>query len=169
MTREGARNAVEAGVDSIEHGTSLDHETLALMANRGVYLVPTSAAQFGSLETAKGPERDQLEQRFEAFRKQLADARQLHVKIAAGYDASEADQQGKSIKVLMLVKLGFTPREVLRAATLVGEELMGMQKSIGSLEPGKFADLIAVEGDPLQDISALQHVTFVMKGGVRVR
>jgi imidazolonepropionase-like amidohydrolase len=169
MTREGARNAVDAGVDSIEHGSALDSETLALMAKRGVYLVPTSAAQFGSLEAAKGPERDALAARFEAFRKELADARQLGVKIATGFDASEAGKQGKDVnELLMLVKLGFTPPEVLRAATVVGAELMAMRESIGSLEPGKFADIVAVEGDPLHDISALQHITFVMKGGVKV-
>jgi len=168
QSREGARNAVEAGVDSIEHGTDLDHETLALMAKRGVYLVPTSAAQFGSMETAKGAQRDQMEQRFDAFRKELADARQLHVKIAMGFDAADAEEQGKSAQeLLMLVKLGFTPQEALRSATTVGAELMGMQGSIGGLEAGKFADIIAVEGDPLHDVSALLHVTLVMKGGTR--
>ncbi len=166
-TREGARNAVEAGVDSIEHGTAVDHETLVLMAKRGVYLVPTSAAQFGSLETSKGLERDRLDLRFEAFRQELADARQLHVKIATGYDASDADKQGKNAnELLMLLKLGFTPQEVLRSATTVGAELMGMREMIGSLEAGKLADLIAVEGDPLHDVAALLHVSFVMKGGV---
>jgi imidazolonepropionase-like amidohydrolase len=160
-TRDGARNAVTAGVDSIEHGTAVDHETLALMAQRGVFLVPTSAAQFGSVETPNP--------RYEAFRKGLADARQLHVKIATGFDASDADAQGKDInELLMLAKLGFTPLEVLRSATIVGAELMGMQESIGSLEAGKFADIIAVEGDPLHDISAMQHVIFVTKSGVTV-
>jgi len=167
MTHDGARNAVDAGVDSIEHGTALDHETLALMATRGIYFVPTAAAQFGSLEAAKGPERDQLELHFEAFRKELADARQLNVKIATGYDASEAAEQGKGVKeLLMLVKLGFTPQEALRSATMVGAELMGLQESIGSLQAGKLADIVAVEGDPLHDISALQNVVMVMKGGV---
>ncbi len=169
MTREGASNAVEAGVDSIEHGTAVDRETLAAMAKRGVYLVPTSAGPLRSLETAKGAERDRLTLRFEAVRKQLADARQLRVKIATGYDAAGPEQQGKSAnEILMFVKLGFTPAEALRSATVVGAELMGMQQSIGSLEPGKLADIIAVDGDPLHDIAAVQHVTFVMKGGVVV-
>lgn len=168
MTGDGARNAVEAGVDSIEHGSDLDHETLARMAKGGVVLVPTSAAQFHSLATAKGPERDELNARFETFRKELADARQLQVKIATGFDAADADDQGKDMdELLMLAKLGFTPEEVLRSATIVGAELMGMQESIGTLDPGKYADIIAVEGDPLHDISALQHVVFVMKGGVK--
>jgi imidazolonepropionase-like amidohydrolase len=166
-TREGARNAVEAGVDSIEHGSAVDHETLALMAKRGVYLVPTAAAQFGSLDTATGPIRDRLSLRFEASRKELADARQLGVKIATGRDASDADKQGKAAdELVMLVRLGFSPQEALRSATMVGADLMGMRDSIGSLDPGKFADIVAVEGDPLHDISALQHVTFVMKAGV---
>ncbi len=169
MTREGASNAVEAGVDSIEHGSALDHEILAAMAKRGVYLVPTSAGPFRSLETAKGTERDRIADRFAAFRNELTDAQQLHVKIAIGYDAAGPEQQGKSAnELLMLVKFGFTPAEVLRSATVVGAELMGMQQSIGSLESGKLADIIAVEGDPLSDIHAIQHVTFVMKGGVVV-
>jgi imidazolonepropionase-like amidohydrolase len=109
MTGDGARNAVEAGVDSIEHGSDLDHETLARMAKGGVVLVPTSAAQFHSLATAKGPERDELNARFETFRKELADARQLQVKIATGFDAADADDQGKDMdELLMLAKLGFT-------------------------------------------------------------
>jgi len=66
----------------------------------------------------------------------------------------------------MLLKLGFTPSEVLRSATTVGAELIGMRETIGSLEAGKLADIIAVDGDPLHDISALQHVSFVTKGGV---
>ena len=170
MTREGARNAVEAGVSSIEHGTGLDHETLALMAARGVYLVPTAAAQFGSLDQLTGADRDEAAQRLEAFRRTLADARQLHVKIATGFDASNVGEHGKDADELaMLGKLGFSPREVLRAATLVGSELMDMQESIGSLEAGKFADIIAVEGDPLQDLAVLRNVGFVMKGGVVVR
>jgi len=168
-TRDGARNAVAAGVDSIEHGTDLDHETLALMAQHGVFLVPTSSAQFGSLETITGPQHDRMNLRLEAFRKELADARQLHVKIATGFDASDADDQGKDVnELMMLSKLGFTPQEVLRSATLVGAEIMGLQETIGAIEAGKFADIIAVEGDPLRDISALQHVTFVMKNGVAV-
>jgi imidazolonepropionase-like amidohydrolase len=167
MTREGARNAVEAGVDSIEHGTAVDHETLALMAKRGVYLVPTSAAQFGSLDKLTGADRDEFARRLEAFRKELADARQLHLKIATGFDASDAGEHGKNAnELVMLVQLGFTPLEVVRAATIVGAELMGMRESVGSLEAGKFADVIAVDGDPLKDISALQHVAFVMKAGV---
>lgn len=168
-TRDGARNAVEAGVDSIEHGTAVDHETIGLMAKHGVFLVPTSAAQFGSLETMKGPMRERMDRTFQAFRKELADAREQHVKIATGFDASEADEQGRDMQeLLMLANLGFAPRDILRAATVGGAELMGMQESIGSLEAGKFADIIAVAGDPLQDISALQHVTFVMKGGEKI-
>jgi imidazolonepropionase-like amidohydrolase len=172
MTKIGVRNAVEAGIDSIEHGTAIDHETLELMAKRGVFLVPTSSAQFGSLERATGPARQQMESRFEEFRKQLADARQLGVKIAAGSDASEAGANGKARNVnepVMLVKLGFTPTEALRAATMAGAELLGMNEKVGSLAAGKFADIIAVDGDPLEDISALRQVTFVMKGGVTVK
>jgi len=170
-TREGARNAVESGVDSVEHGTHVDKETLALMASKGTFLVPTSAAISGDYEQAKNPQqRAEMEETMQSLRDEITNARAAHVKIACGFDASNDDTQGKNARELVsLVKLGLPPIEAIQAATTVAAELMGWSDRIGSIEKGKFADLIAVDGDPLQDISALQHVKFVMKGGVQVK
>jgi imidazolonepropionase-like amidohydrolase len=158
MTREGIRNAVEAGVDSIEHGTGVDKETLALMAKKGVFLVPTSAAVSGNAESLP------------LVRAEIANAQAARVRIASGYDASTENSQGKNaLELASLVKFGVSPVEAIRAATTTAADLMKWQESVGSIEKGKFADLIAVEGDPLADISVLQHVVFVMKGGAEVK
>jgi imidazolonepropionase-like amidohydrolase len=100
----------------------------------------------------------------------LKTAKTLGVKIAAGFDASEAKGQGKNADELVaLVKHGLTPIEAIRAATTSAAELLGWEDRVGAIEPGKFADLIAVEGDPLADITVLRSVKFVMKGGAVVK
>jgi imidazolonepropionase-like amidohydrolase len=171
MTREGIRNAVEGGVDSIEHGREVDAETLALMASKGTFLVPTSAATSAEYENAKSPEqRAQMEPFMQSLRAEITNALAAHVKIASGFDSAEERTQGKNARELAsLVKLGLTPLEAIRGATVRAAELMAWQDKVGAIEAGKFADLIAVDGDPLKDISVLQHVTFVMKGGEQVR
>jgi imidazolonepropionase-like amidohydrolase len=169
-TREGIRNAVEAGVDSIEHGTEVDQETLALMQKKGTFLVPTSAAISSDYESATPTQRAQMEPIMQSLRKEITNAVAAHVKIASGSDASNDDTQGKNaLELVTLVKLGLTPLDAIRAATTTAAELMAWQDSVGSIDQGKFADLIAVSGDPLADISVLQHVTFVMKGGAQVK
>jgi len=170
-TREGIRNAVESGVDSVEHGTGVDKETLQLMVEKGTFLVPTSAAVSGAYYEAKTPEeRAEMEPTMQSLRSEITNALALHVKIVCGFDASNDDTQGKNANELVsLVKLGLTPIEAVQAATTVAADLMGWSDRIGSIEKGKFADLIAVDGDPLQDISVLQHVKFVMKGGEQVK
>jgi imidazolonepropionase-like amidohydrolase len=169
-TREGIRNAVESGVDSVEHGTEVDEETLKLMAQKGTFLVPTSAAISRQYDEAKTPkQKADAEPTMHSLQREIANARAAHVKIACGYDASNNDTQGTNARELVsLVKLGLPPLEAIKAATTVAADLMGWSDQVGSIEKGKFADLIAVDGDPLQDISMLQHVTFVMKGGVQV-
>ena len=170
MTREGARNAVEAGVDSVEHGTEVDKETLALMANKGIFLVPTSAAISSDYESAPPGPRAAMEPMMQSLRAEIANAQAARVKIASGFDASSDDKQGKNaLELASLVKLGLTPIEAIRAATTTAADLMAWPESVGSIEKGKFADLIAVEGDPLADISVLQRVVFVMKGGTQVK
>jgi imidazolonepropionase-like amidohydrolase len=170
MTREGARNAVESGVDSIEHGTEIDQETFAIMAKAGTFFVPTSANAYGNYDTATPAERARREPAVQALRAEIASARAAHVKIASGLDASSESKQGKNaLELIALARLGLTPIEAIRAATTTAAELMAWQDSVGSIENGKFADLIAVEGDPLTDITALQNVIFVMKGGERVK
>ena len=166
MTRQGIRNAVEAGVDSIEHGTEIDKETLALMAKKGIFLVPTSAAQAAPYESAPPARRAALEPTIQVLRSEIANAQAAHVRIASGFDAATEDMQGKNaLELAALVKLGLTPIEAIRAATTTAAELMGWQDSVGSIDKNKFADLIAVDGDPMVDISVLQHVVLVIKGG----
>jgi imidazolonepropionase-like amidohydrolase len=171
MTREGIRNAVESGVDSIEHGNQVDKETLTLMASRGIFLVPTTAGLSGRYESASAAQRAVMEPAMQVVRAEIANAKSAGVKIACGFDASTEASQGKNATELMsLVRLGLKPIEAVRAATTIGAEVMGRQDSVGSIEKGKFADLIAVEGDPLADISVLQHhIVAVVKGGTRVR
>jgi imidazolonepropionase-like amidohydrolase len=120
---------------------------------------------------AKTPQmREELEETMRSLRDEIRNVRAAHVKIACGFDASNDDTQGKNARELAsLVKLGLTPLEAVQAATTIASELMGWADRVGSIEKGKFADLIAVDGDPLQDVSVLQHVEFVMKGGVQVK
>lgn len=164
--QQGIANAVRAGVDSVEHGWRADAATLRLMKAKGIFWVPTLTGADKGIEAglADPDQRERLLALREAMRATVANARQLGVKIALGFDAAAADQQGHSADELKtMVKYGFTPLEAIRAATLGGAELYG--DKIGAIEPGNYADLIAVEGDPLADIGALTHVSFVMKGG----
>ena len=169
-TREGIRNAVEAGVDSIEHGTDVDRELLTLMSQHGTFLVPTSAAYSDGYETATPARQAELEPTMQALRAEIAMAKDAHVRLASGLDASTGVEQGKNAsEPVSLVRLGLTPLEAIRASTTSAAELMGWQDQVGSLEKGRFADIIAVRGDPLTDITELRRVTFVIKGGTVVR
>jgi imidazolonepropionase-like amidohydrolase len=164
--QQGIANAVAAGVDSVEHGPRADVATLRLMKARGIFWVPTMAAQDRVIEAALGDpqRRERVLALRAAMRSTVANARQLGVKVALGFDAAEAPYQGHSADELKaMVKYGFTPLEAIQAATIGGAELYG--DKIGVIEPGNYADLIAVEGDPLGDVSTLAHVSFVMKGG----
>ena len=168
---EGIKAAVRAGVDSIEHGTMLDDEGAALMAKNGTWLVPTLftfqhgveiGTQFGvdPVTLAKG--KAILSHQQPAFTRAL----KAHLKIAVGIDESP-EYLPKELEAL--VRGGMTPLQVLQAATMNGAELIGMSKDIGSVEPGKYADIIAVQGDPLKNINAMEQVGFVMKGGAVIK
>ena len=171
MTIAGIRNAIAAGVDSIEHGDDADLETLRTMKERGVFLVPTVAV-FATMiaKTPPGPTRDRLEARARAKARLLRDAREAGVKIATGLDASDAKSHGENAREpIAFVALGVPAVEALVSATIRGAELIGWEDRLGSIDKGKLADVVAVEGDPTADIGALAHVVFVMKGGVVVR
>ena len=174
-TPEGIRNAVTAGVDSIEHGHRADRQDLEMMKAKGTFLVPTVGVIDALLEKNKNeqlnPEQIKARDTFlQGIHQVIQQAMSLGVKIASGFDADSPDRQGKNAdELLALTKRGMPPLEAIRAATMNAAELLGWQDRVGTLEPGKYADLIAVEGDPLIDITVLQHVKFVMKGGIVVK
>jgi len=166
-TPEGIRNAVQAGVDSIEHGHGADRGALELMKARGVYLVPTLSVVDASV--AKAPEQwssPKSRAFLESIRQAMAIAKELGVRIADGSDPAAVDRHGRNAEELeAMTRRGLTALEAIRAATTSAAELMGWTGDVGSVEAGKFADLIAVQGDPTADITVLQRVKFVMKGG----
>ena len=168
---EGIRNALNAGVDSIEHGHEADRSSLELMKEKGAYWVPTIGFYFYNADTAKSPEAQRYRHAaVERARQNLAIARELGVKIANGHDPASAEEHGHNAEEIIAVsKLGVGPVEAIRAATTSAADLLGWQDKVGSIEPGKYADIIAVSGDPLSDISELQHVKFVMKAGTIVK
>ena len=164
---EGIKAAVHAGVDSIEHGTVMDEEGARLMEQHGTWLVPTLYCFQHDMETGTSQGRDPvsfakgvaiLKEQQPAFARAIAH----HIKIAYGVD-DDPDVVSKEFGAL--VRGGLSPLDALRAATINGAELTGRDKDIGSIDPGKFADMVAVEGDPLADITVMEKVVFVMKGG----
>jgi imidazolonepropionase-like amidohydrolase len=164
---EGIKAAVRAGVDSIEHGTMLDDEGAALMAEKGTWLVPTIYTFYRTVEVGPSLGMDPVSlEKSKAILKFLepafARALKYHLKIAFGVD-DDPDFLAKEFGAL--VRGGMTPIEALRAATVNGAELLGVSDQIGTIEAGKYADIIAVNGDPLRDINVMEQVVFVMKGG----
>jgi len=170
-TPQGIQNAITAGVDSIEHGHGANRQNLEMMKEKGVFLVPTVGAIDAMSERFRNelrtPEQKQrMEQRLRGIQEAIQLAMSLGVKIASGFDASEEGAQGKNAEELAgLVKRGMTSADAIRAATVNAAELMSWQDDIGAVEAGRYADLIAVEGDPLNEITVLRQVKFVMKGG----
>jgi imidazolonepropionase-like amidohydrolase len=166
MALNGVHNSVEAGVDSIEHGNYIAEEDLKTMAARGIFYVPTIfvgeyVAQGRAAEGA--PVWVKMIQIHEAtFRR----AMKAGVKIAFGTDAGGFDWKVNPAKEFSsMVKFGMTPAQSIRAATVTAAELLGMKDSLGTVEAGKLADLVAVPGDPLSDVTVMEKVEFVMKGG----
>jgi len=167
---EAARDAVRAGVDSIEHAIDLDDATLREMARRGTVYVPTvdhnryyveHRADFGYDQAFV----DQLNAFIARNMKTLRRAIELHVKIAMGSDAVFTGFGENTRELDWFVKAGMTPAQALASATAIGAELLDKPKEIGSIAPGAYADLIAVDGDPLQDFAAIHRVRWVMKAG----
>ena len=167
MALNGVHNSVEAGVDTIEHGNYIADEDLKTMAARGIFYVPTIyvgeyVAQGRAAEGA--PVWVKMIQIHEdTFRR----AMKAGVKIAFGTDAGGFDWKVNPAKEFQsMVKFGMTPAQALRAATDTAASLLGEQDSLGTVEAGKLADIVAVPGDPLSDITVMEKVDFVMKGGV---
>lgn len=175
--------AAEAGVDSIEHAYVVPDDVLKMMSAKHIYLVPTD----GTLQTFEdmtlgtrqpsAEERSKLEKEFKPFveeeQERLRRAMKMGVPIAAGSDMYLTMPGKNRGQASLLVyeayqEAGMTPMEIIHAGTRNAAELLGMQERIGTLETGKLADVIGVPGDPLQDVKALEHAKFVMKGGVVV-
>ena len=164
---DGIKAAVRAGVDTIEHGTVLDEEGAKLLAEHGTWLVPTLYTfQHGvEIGLSQGQEPIMLEKGKAILKSQQPSmdlARKYHVKIAFGLDD---DPKGAAHEFEALVRAGLTPLQALQAGTINAAELLQMSNDVGSLEPEHYADVIAIDGDPLRDIKATSKVVFVMKGG----
>ncbi|HVD77070.1 MAG TPA: amidohydrolase family protein [Vicinamibacteria bacterium] len=167
---EGAKVAIRAGIDSIEHGSFLDDEALRMMKERGTYFVPTlMAGEYagGRKSTRTYPPeiaakaKAALESRSVAFRNAL----RMGVKIAFGTDSAVSPHGRNAEEFALLVEHGMTPAAALRTATAAASTLLGIDKRTGTLEPGKDADVVAVPGDVLADIRATEKVSFVMRAG----
>jgi len=165
---EAAKIAIAAGVDSIEHGTFLKDDTLRLMKEKGVYLVPTLFAGSWVGEKAdRFPPAIAVKARAAAAQMQSMFQRavKIGVKVAFGTDSAVEPHGLDAREFALMVKNGMTPAQALIAATASGADLLGLADKIGTLEPGKLADLVAVPGDPLQDIRQTEKVSFVMQSG----
>ena len=171
---EGAKRAVRAGIDSIEHGAFLDDEALDLMKARGTYYVPTLMALEGGKEIlAKGGYPPTVAQKMtaavESISQVVRKAIAKGVKIGMGTDAAVYPHGRNTEEFHLLTGLGMNPLQALRAGTSVDAELLGVQNRLGTLDAGKVADIIAMPGDPMQNIRQTEKVFFVMKEGVIYR
>jgi imidazolonepropionase-like amidohydrolase len=167
---EGIKNAVRAGVRSIEHGSLMDDEAIALMKERGIYLV--ADIYNGDYIASVGREQkwpaeylrkndETTEAQRQGFRKAVA----AGVRIAYGTDSGVYPHALSAKQLPYMVRYGMTPMAAIQSATTVAAELMGWSDRVGSIAPGKYADIIAVEGDAMSDLASFSKVAFVMKGG----
>jgi imidazolonepropionase-like amidohydrolase len=167
---EGIRWAAEAGVDSIEHGSYIDDAAIAAMKEHGTYLVPTLYLGDWMIENAAAtrlpaPLLAKAQEIIPAARKNLAHAFASGVKVAFGTDAAVYPHGLNGHEFAVMVKLGLTPLQAIQASTINAADLLGWTGKVGTLEPGAWADIVAVDGDPLKDVTTLERVKFVMKGG----
>jgi imidazolonepropionase-like amidohydrolase len=168
---DGARDAVRAGADSIEHATDMDDQTIAEMARRGTFYVPTIdhnryyveyRQQFGYSEEVAAHLNDYIQRNLETARR----AHKAGVHFAMGSDAVMTMFGQNTRELEWFIKAGMTPEQALATATSNGAALLGMERSLGAVAPSYFADIVAVEGDPLQDVGVvIRNVRWVMKGG----
>ena len=160
---EGLRNCLNAGVDSLEHGVDLEDADIKLMVQKGIYLVPT--LYHYQLDRDRDMKRHNGHSVAEVSERSFSRAVAQGVKIAFGSGVGPFPHGSQTKEFEYMVKFGMTPVQTIRAATIEAATLMGWSDRIGSVAPGKFADLVAVEGDPTRDITELERVKFVMKGG----
>ncbi|WP_241502154.1 metal-dependent hydrolase family protein [Hymenobacter glacialis] len=168
---DGARDAVRAGTNTVEHAIDLDDATLAAMARQGTIYVPTvehnryyiaHRAEYGYDSTIVAGLNQYVAKNFETLKRAV----KARVKIAMGSDAVFTGFGENTRELAWFVKAGMSPAQALRTATVTGAEMLGMEGSLGALLPGYYADIVAVEGDPLKDINVvIDHVKWVMKAG----
>jgi len=166
----GVQASLVAGARTIEHGTFIDDEGIALMKEKGAYLVPTLYVGDYYLneqpDSAAQAKMNELTRKYRAqHMAAVGKAIRTGVKVGVGTDYVGFPVRQGVRELSLLVEAGMTPMQAIQAATRVNSELLGWQDELGTIEPGKLADIIAVPGDPLQDLSVLENVSFVMIGG----
>jgi imidazolonepropionase-like amidohydrolase len=167
-----AREAIEAGVDSIEHGSFMKPETLAMMKKKGTFLTPTLMATewiMGKIDNYPPALQAKAKAAAAARSDMFRNALKMGVRISFGTDAAVFPHGQNAKEFKLMVDLGMNPLEALKSATGNAAELLGIIQKLGTLEKGKLADVIAVPGDPSADITATEHVSFVMKEGKVIR
>lgn len=171
---DGIKLAVLAGVDSIEHGSYIDDEGIKLMKEHKTWLVPTVYLGDWLIDNAEAiklpkPLLEKAKVVLPAARQNIAHAIQQGVPVALGTDAAVYPHGLNGREFAVYVKLGMTPLQAIRSGTVNASQLLGWSDRVGAIEAGKFADMIAVNGDPLKDVTELERVQWVMKGGAVVR
>lgn len=167
---DGLKHAVLAGVDSIEHGTYIDEEAVTLMKERGTYLVPTLYLTDWFLENYQKFNLPpsvvaKAKQVMPEMKKNIGRAFQLGVPVAFGTDSAVYPHGLNAREFAVYVRMGMTPIQSIQTATVHASKLLGWENNVGAIEAGKYADLIAVDGDPTKDVTELERVKWVMKGG----
>ena len=170
MGEPGTNYAAQAGVASIDHATQLSDETMRLMREKHIPAVPTFAifeyfAKHAGSAVAAAREKALLDYKIAEFKKQVA----AGIPFAVGSDVGPFPHGTQAVEMELMVRYGMKPLAVLQADMLEGARLLGWEGQIGQLKPGYFADVVAAPGNPLEDITAMERVSFVMKGGVVVR
>jgi imidazolonepropionase-like amidohydrolase len=169
---EGMKRAIRAGVNSIEHGTLMDDEAIALLKKYGTWYVPTLTAGQSVADSAQKPGYYPEVVRVKALeigpkiKNTFAKAYKAGVKIAFGTDAGVFRHGMNWLEFTYMIEAGMKPMDAIKAATINAADLLGMKDQLGSIEVGKFADIVAVDGDPLKDSKVFGKCVFVMKEGV---
>lgn len=172
--KEAIDNSIRLGIDSVEHGTYADDESLLLMKEHGTYLVPTVyvARLLIELSAAQPPKLpphivEKIKEIAPVIQAMFVNAVRKGVKIAFGTDTHGNFRTGTpALELTEMVRLGMSPMDAIACATINAADLIGGKDKVGAIEPGRFADIIAVTGDPLKDITEMERIAFVMKGGI---
>jgi imidazolonepropionase-like amidohydrolase len=169
---QAAREAIEAGVDSIEHGSFMQPETLTMMKRKGTFLTPTLMATewiMGKIDNYPPALQAKAKAAAAARSDMFRNAVKMGVKISFGTDAAVFPHGQNAKEFKLMVDLGMTPIDTLKSATANDADLLGIAQKVGTLEKGKLADIVAMPGDPTSDITATERVSFVMKEGKIIR